>query len=69
MECEARHVLSLGGLMARRAYLELIESKRGADARKALEAVIRLEWSKRKAVTENDNERPVIDNSSKVSNG
>lgn len=47
MECEARHVLSLGGLMARRAYLELIESKRGADARKALEAVVRVEWNKR----------------------
>ncbi|GGX01516.1 DUF7696 family protein [Undibacterium macrobrachii] len=47
LECEARHVLGLGGLMARRAYLELIEGKRGADARRALEAAIKVEWNKR----------------------
>ena len=48
MECEARHVLRLGGLWDRRAYLDLIGAERGADARKALEAVIRVEWNKRK---------------------
>lgn len=48
MECEARHVLRLGGLWDRRAYLDLIEAERGVEARKALEAVIGVEWNKRK---------------------
>lgn len=49
LECEARHVLSLGGLMARRAYLELIEGKRGSDARRALEDAVKVEWIKMKS--------------------
>lgn len=49
LECEARHVLSLGGLMARRGYLELIGKKRGEDARRALEAAVKVEWIKMKS--------------------
>ncbi len=49
LECEARHVLNLGGLWARRAYLELIGTKRGIEARKALEAAVKVEWVKRKS--------------------
>lgn len=49
MECEARHVLRLGGLMARRAYLELIGTKRGVEAKKALEQAVLDEWKRIKA--------------------
>ncbi|MFZ6801945.1 DUF7696 family protein [Undibacterium sp. Di24W] len=49
MECEARHVLSLGRLWVRRAYLELVGTKRGVEARKALEAAVKVEWVKRRS--------------------
>lgn len=49
MECEARHVVNLGGLMARRGYLLLVEQRRGIDARKSLEAAVSIEWHKLKA--------------------
>ena len=48
MECEARHVANLGGLMARRDYLELVEKRRGQAARIELEAAVKVEWVKRK---------------------
>jgi hypothetical protein len=41
--CEARHVLNLPTKEARRAYLDMVEKKRGAQARKYLEdEVMRL---------------------------
>jgi hypothetical protein len=50
MECEARYVVNLAGLRLRRDYLELVEKRRGAEARKALEAAVKLEWDKRKGM-------------------
>ena len=46
MECEARHVANLPELGLRRDYLGVVEKRRGIDARKALEAAIKIEWSK-----------------------
>lgn len=49
-ECEARYVLAKP-LAKRREYLDGVGKERGADGRKYLERVIRVEWEKRKAPT------------------
>ena len=46
MECEARHVINLDELRLRRDYLDVVERRRGIGARKALEAVMTIEWAK-----------------------
>ena len=49
MECEARYVVNLAGLRLRRDYLELVEARRGKEAREALEAAVVVQWSLVKA--------------------
>ena len=48
-ETEARTVLAMPSIEARRGFLALVEKKRGADARGALETTIRAIWNKRRA--------------------
>lgn len=48
MECEANHVLNLNGLAARRAYLTLVGTNRGVEAKEALEAAVLALWDKRR---------------------
>lgn len=43
-ECEARHVLNLPTKAARHSLLDVIEKKRGPEARKALEDRIMTLW-------------------------
>jgi hypothetical protein len=48
-QCEARHVLNEKPTLAqRRAFLELVEARRGKAGRRALEDAIRQEWDRRK---------------------
>lgn len=45
MACEARHIVNLAGLRLRRDYLDLVEVRRGKEARDALEAAVVVQWS------------------------
>lgn len=45
--CEARMVVGIRGVDGRRAYLELVEKKRGAASRERLEADVLREWGKK----------------------
>jgi len=65
MICEARHVANLAGIEARRAYLALIEQRRGLDARKALEAAVKVEWVKQKSAVNIGSEKTGASNESK----
>ena len=47
--CEARHVIKLPNIVARRAYLELIGQRRGIEAKKVLEKTVLDEWERIKA--------------------
>jgi hypothetical protein len=48
--CEARSVVRMPDLEARREYLELVEKKRGAAGRRALEVLVQDEWDKMRRV-------------------
>lgn len=50
LACEARWVLSMPSKEDRRAYLDLVGSKRGADALSKLENEIRRIYSEQRAV-------------------
>lgn len=47
-ECEARAIAALQTLEQRRAWLELIEKRRGKPAADRLRATMKLLWEKRK---------------------
>lgn len=47
-ECEARAIAALPTLEQRRAWLELIEKRRGKPAADRLRATMKLLWEKRK---------------------
>ncbi len=49
-ECEARHVLNLPSKQRRRAYLDMVEQRRGADSPKALERLVVLLWQDERAL-------------------
>lgn len=48
-ECEARTVLAMPSIEARRGFLGVVETRRGLEARQALETTIRAIWNKRRA--------------------
>lgn len=45
-ECEARHVLAMPTVLARREYLAAIRKRRGDVAGAKLEALVRAVWAK-----------------------
>lgn len=59
-ECEARVVLGMAGIEARRAYLAQVERRRGKDETDALAVVIRELWDHRKATVSNP-QQPEVD--------
>jgi hypothetical protein len=46
IECEARHVLAMRDILARREYLAAIKKRRGDVAGKQLEDLVRAVWAK-----------------------
>lgn len=44
-ECEARHVLSIPNILARREYLAAISKRRGEKAGKELADLVRAVWA------------------------
>lgn len=49
MLCEARYIIKLPNIAARRQYLEIVGRKRGEVAKKELEAEVLAEWERQKA--------------------
>lgn len=50
MLCEARHIIKLPHIAARRQYLELVGKRRGEAAKKELEVEVLAEWERQKAM-------------------
>lgn len=50
-ECEARHVLAMPSIIARREYLAAIRKKRGDAAGQQLEDLVRAVWAKGRETT------------------
>lgn len=48
-ECEARHVLAMPNVIARREYLAAIRKKRGDVAGQQLEDLVRAVWAHNRA--------------------
>lgn len=48
-ECEARHVLTMPSIQARREYLAAIRKKRGDAAGQQLEDLVRAVWAHNRA--------------------
>ncbi len=48
-ECEARHILAMPGVQARRDYLEAVLKRRGAKHHQALADLVRALWTHNRA--------------------